>query len=51
MHGGWITTNELADSVKIAWITAEKHLKQLYKLKYVMKGKSKKGRVYWRANI
>lgn len=43
----WFTTNELAVQTQVAWETAEKALKSLYKNGYLVKGK-KKDRVYWR---
>jgi len=48
--GGWATTNRIADRLGIAWMTAGKHLEELHKAGYVVRGKGKSGRVYWRAN-
>ena len=44
---GWRTTNELAELAQVAWETADKALKSLYKKGYLVKGK-KKQRIYWR---
>lgn len=43
----WFTTNELADETNIAWETANKALRLLYKKGYLVMGK-KKERIYWR---
>jgi predicted transcriptional regulator len=48
---GWVNTNRVADKLGMAWITAGTHLSKLHKFGYVAKGKSKAGRVYWRANL
>ena len=47
-HGKWSNTNHIAERTGIAWITAEKHLENLFRRGYVSKGRS--GSVtYWRA--
>ncbi|MCK4799160.1 MAG: hypothetical protein KAT05_17440 [Spirochaetes bacterium] len=43
----WFSTNELADSVHVAWETSDKALKSLFKKGYLLRGKKKK-RVYWK---
>lgn len=43
----WYTTNELADRIKVAWETSDKHLQSLHEKGYLVKGK-KKNRIYWR---
>ena len=51
VYGGWVTSNQVADELRIAWVTADKHLKILHRLGYVIKGQSQAGRTYWRANL
>jgi len=48
-YHGWLNTNQIADKVDIAWLTAEKHLKQLNIHGYVIRG-SRGSMIYWRIN-
>ncbi len=48
-YGGWAIANQVSATLGISWITADKHLKKLFKLGYVVKGRGVKA-TYWRAN-
>jgi Mn-dependent DtxR family transcriptional regulator len=48
-HHGWLNTNQIANKINMAWMTAHEHLNYLHNKGYVAKGQ--KGELtYWRAN-